>query len=80
MAWIIGWNLVLEYLAAGSTVAVGWSGYFTDFMAKQSHMPMPRLFDRARSVRAMRRLHRTTLRMIDRRLFQSAGRSCWSHS
>jgi basic amino acid/polyamine antiporter, APA family len=23
MAWIIGWNLVLEYLAAGSTVAVG---------------------------------------------------------
>ena len=36
LAWIIGWNLVLEYLAAGSTVAVGWSGYFSDFMAKQS--------------------------------------------
>jgi APA family basic amino acid/polyamine antiporter len=40
MAWIIGWNLVLEYLAAGSTVAVGWSGYFTDFMANQMHMPI----------------------------------------
>ena len=40
LAWIIGWNLVLEYLAAGSTVAVGWSGYFGDFMAKQlSHAP-----------------------------------------
>ena len=26
LAWIIGWNLVLEYLAAASTVAVGWSG------------------------------------------------------
>src|ERR1700678_4834247 len=40
MGWIIGWNLVLEYLAAGSTVAVGWSGYFADFMAKQLHMPL----------------------------------------
>ncbi len=32
IAWFIGWNLVLEYLVAASTVAVGWSGYFTDFM------------------------------------------------
>jgi basic amino acid/polyamine antiporter, APA family len=32
MAWFIGWNLVLEYLAASATVAVGWSGYFNDFM------------------------------------------------
>ena len=32
MAWFIGWNLVLEYLAAGSTVAVGWSGYLNDFL------------------------------------------------
>jgi len=47
MAWIIGWNLVLEYLAAGSTVAVGWSGYFSDFMAKQMHMPIPAAFDGA---------------------------------
>jgi APA family basic amino acid/polyamine antiporter len=27
-AWIIGWNLVLEYAAGAATVAVGWSGYF----------------------------------------------------
>lgn len=26
-AWFIGWNLVLEYLFAASTVAVGWSRY-----------------------------------------------------
>jgi len=26
-AWIIGWDLVLEYLFGASTVAVGWSGY-----------------------------------------------------
>ncbi|HVX89423.1 MAG TPA: amino acid permease, partial [Gemmatimonadales bacterium] len=33
VAWIIGWDLILEYLFAASTVAVGWSGYFTAFMA-----------------------------------------------
>ena len=33
-AWIIGWDLVLEYLFAASTVAVGWSGYFVALLAK----------------------------------------------
>jgi APA family basic amino acid/polyamine antiporter len=33
LAWIIGWNLVLEYLATSATVAVGWSGYFNNFLA-----------------------------------------------
>jgi APA family basic amino acid/polyamine antiporter len=27
-AWFVGWNLVLEYLFAAATVAVGWSRYF----------------------------------------------------
>src|SRR5881392_346579 len=27
-AWIIGWDLVLEYAVAAATVANGWSGYF----------------------------------------------------
>ncbi len=27
-AWIIGWDLILEYALSASTVAVGWSGYF----------------------------------------------------
>jgi basic amino acid/polyamine antiporter, APA family len=31
-AWVIGWDLVLEYLFGASTVAVGWSGYFVSFM------------------------------------------------
>ena len=33
LAWIIGWNLVLEYLATSATVAVGWSGYFNNFLS-----------------------------------------------
>jgi len=40
VAWIIGWDLILEYLFAASTVAVGWSGYFTAFMASLGlHVP-----------------------------------------
>jgi APA family basic amino acid/polyamine antiporter len=31
-AWIIGWDLILEYLFASSTVAVGWSGYVVHFL------------------------------------------------
>jgi APA family basic amino acid/polyamine antiporter len=33
IAWIIGWDLILEYLFGASTVAVGWSGYVTSFLA-----------------------------------------------
>ena len=32
-AWIIGWDLILEYAVASSTVAHGWSHYFQDFIA-----------------------------------------------
>src|SRR5437764_4507254 len=40
LAWIIGWNLVLEYLAAASTVAVGWSGYFNALLGEFGlHVP-----------------------------------------
>src|SRR5258707_2205245 len=28
IAWIIGWDLILEYALSVATVAVGWSGYF----------------------------------------------------
>ena len=33
VAWFIGWNLVLEYMFAASTVAVGWSGYLNGFLS-----------------------------------------------
>ena len=34
VAWIIGWDLILEYLFGASTVAVGWSGYFVALLNK----------------------------------------------
>jgi basic amino acid/polyamine antiporter, APA family len=33
VAWIIGWDLVLEYAVGNVAVAVSWSGYFQDFIA-----------------------------------------------
>lgn len=32
LAWIIGWDLVLEYTVASATVAHGWSHYFINFI------------------------------------------------
>jgi APA family basic amino acid/polyamine antiporter len=32
MAWITGWNLILEYGVACVAVAIGWSGYFTNLL------------------------------------------------
>ena len=33
LGWFIGWDLVLEYGVAASTVAVGWAGYFRSLLA-----------------------------------------------
>ncbi len=41
VAWIIGWDLILEYLFAASTVAVGWSGYFTSFLRDYTGINIP---------------------------------------
>jgi APA family basic amino acid/polyamine antiporter len=39
-AWIIGWDLILEYALSGSTVAVGWSGYFVSLLRDLGlHLP-----------------------------------------
>ncbi|PYR32935.1 MAG: amino acid permease [Acidobacteria bacterium] len=34
VAWIIGWDLVLEYAVGAATVANGWSGYFQSVLTK----------------------------------------------
>lgn len=33
VAWIIGWDLILEYAVGNVAVAVSWSGYFQEFLA-----------------------------------------------
>jgi APA family basic amino acid/polyamine antiporter len=40
VAWIIGWDLVLEYAAGAATVGVGWSGHLVDlFKLFGIHLP-----------------------------------------
>lgn len=40
IAWIIGWDLILEYTLSVSTVAIGWSGYVKDaFLSLNIHLP-----------------------------------------
>lgn len=39
-AWIIGWDLILEYAVSSATVAHGWSHYFQDFLSIWNiHLP-----------------------------------------
>ncbi|MGO8740542.1 amino acid permease [Rhodoblastus sp.] len=39
-AWMIGWDLVLEYAMAAATVAVGWSGYLVSLLNNLGlHLP-----------------------------------------
>lgn len=40
VAWIIGWDLVLEYAFGAATVASGWSGYLNSFL-QQLHIYIP---------------------------------------
>jgi APA family basic amino acid/polyamine antiporter len=42
-AWIIGWDLVLEYAVGSATVANGWSGYFQSVLAKAG-IVLPQMF------------------------------------
>src|SRR3954471_14155882 len=40
IAWIIGWDLVLEYALAATTVAIGWSGYVVSLLNDlRLHLP-----------------------------------------
>ena len=41
VAWFIGWCLVLEYLFAASSVAVGWSSYTVSFLTSSLGLPFP---------------------------------------
>ena len=46
LAWIIGWDLILEYTVASASVAHGWSKYFQNFIG-MFHIKVPHLFSGA---------------------------------
>jgi APA family basic amino acid/polyamine antiporter len=41
VAWIIGWDLILEYLVGAATVSVGWSGYVVAFLHDTFGVDLP---------------------------------------
>jgi APA family basic amino acid/polyamine antiporter len=47
VAWIIGWDLILEYALGAVTVAIGWSGYVVSFL-KDIGIVFPPAFSAAR--------------------------------
>jgi APA family basic amino acid/polyamine antiporter len=63
-AWIIGWDLVLEYAVGASTVANGWSSYFQAVIAKVGiHLPAylsgpPYIYDKEAGEFVVNNIHR----------------------
>ncbi|HRB20024.1 MAG TPA: amino acid permease, partial [Chitinophagales bacterium] len=42
LAWIIGWDLVLEYAVGAATVGIAWSEYLNNFLTQILHVaPIP---------------------------------------
>ena len=50
VAWIIGWDLILEYAVGAVTVAIGWSGYVVS-LAKDVGLHLPARFSRLAALR-----------------------------
>ena len=56
IAWIIGWDLILEYAVGAITVAIGWSGYVVSFardlglVLPERYVSSPLSFDTTRHV------------------------------
>ena len=46
VAWIIGWDLILEYALGATTVAIGWSGYVVSFL-KDCGITVPAAYARS---------------------------------
>ncbi|KAG0378369.1 hypothetical protein BGX24_004027 [Mortierella sp. AD032] len=46
-AWIIGWDLILEYLVGAATVSVGWSAYMVVFLQDAFNVTVPEKWSKA---------------------------------
>ncbi len=44
VAWIIGWDLILEYAVGAAAVSIGWSGYIVDLLKSSLGIVIPKAF------------------------------------
>ena len=47
MAWLVGWNLLVEYGIAVAAVATGWSGYVRTFLHQNFGLELPKVLSGA---------------------------------
>ena len=47
VAWLVGWNLLVEYGIATSAVATGWSGYLRTFLEQNFGFTLPKMLSGA---------------------------------
>jgi APA family basic amino acid/polyamine antiporter len=47
VAWLVGWNLLVEYGIATSAVATGWSGYLRTFLEQNFEFTLPKMLSGA---------------------------------
>ena len=44
MAWVVGWNLLVEYGIAVAAVATGWAGYVRTFLHQNFGLALPKVY------------------------------------
>ncbi|SHK52276.1 amino acid permease [Thermocrinis minervae] len=47
LAWLVGWNLVLEYGLSVAAVSAGWSGYMRSILEKELGLSIPKVISGA---------------------------------
>jgi APA family basic amino acid/polyamine antiporter len=73
IAWIIGWDLIMEYAIGNIAVAISWSGYFTGLLDGLGlHIPQYLTTD---YISASRGYHQAILALKDGALFNNLGLS-----
>ena len=75
IAWIIGWDLILEYAVGNIAVAIAWSGYFTSLLSGFG-IELPGLADARLSHGAPQLRTRRSTGCCRRRRGSPAFRSC----
>ena len=65
IAWIIGWDLILEYALGSVTVAIGWSGYVVSFLQNLGIVVPPAIAGSPFSYDAAERVWHTTGALIN---------------
>jgi hypothetical protein len=82
VAWIIGWDLILEYALGATTVAIGWSGYVVSFLkdfgivVPNEFAGSPFAYDAATRVACDRGVHQRASGIGRRGNFRSPGYRC----